>query len=120
MDTGRSEDDEELLYRQALDEGRAADIRFFLGKFGKFGSGFLAASLVLALFLDGMPLHVWWSIGGPLILLIWMGFLVMTAIYGSMAVGKWAMTKGRQPTLRETEQNLRKNRERRRAQAKRS
>jgi hypothetical protein len=119
MDTGQREGDEDL-FRQALAEGRATDIRLFLRKFGKFGSGFLAASLVLGLFLEGMPLHSWSNVAGPLILLVWMALLVMTAIYGSMAVGTWVMTKGRQPTLHQTEQNLRKSRERRRSQAKRS
>ena len=85
---------DERLYREALFEYQAASLRAFLRRFRLFGAGFLLASVAVSLLLEGMPLHALAStVAGPMTLIIWLGFLIMTAVYGSMALGKWLLMK---------------------------
>jgi hypothetical protein len=84
----------ERAYREALHEYQAASLRVFLRRFRVFGVGFLLASVAVALLLEGMPLHAFaGTFAGPVALIIWLGFLIMTAGYGSMALGKWLLMK---------------------------
>ena len=90
----KSGNGDEQLYREALVEYQAASLRFFLRRFRLFGFGLLASSAAVVLLLEGMPLHrLAQGVAGPVALLLWLGFLVTTAIYGFMALGKWLMMK---------------------------
>ena len=85
---------DERLYREALLEYQADSLRAFLRRFRLFGSGFLVASVPVSLLLEGMPFHALAStVAGPLTLIVWLGFLIMTAAYGSMAIGKWFLMR---------------------------
>jgi hypothetical protein len=52
------------------------------------------ASAALVMLLEGMPFHALaGTLAGPVMLIIWLGFLIMTAGYGAMALGKWLLMK---------------------------
>ena len=54
----------------------------------------LLASVAVSFLLDGMPLHALaGTVAGPVALIVWLGFLIMTAVYGSMAIGKWLLMR---------------------------
>lgn len=85
---------DDRLYREALLEYQAASLRVFLRRFRLFGSGLLLASVAVSFLLDGMPLHALaGTVAGPVALIVWLGFLIMTAVYGSMAIGKWLLMR---------------------------
>lgn len=87
-------DRDERLYREALLEHQAASLKVFLRRFRLFGTGFLLASMAVVLLLEGMPFHALAdTVAGPLTLIVWLGFLIMTAGYGSMALGKWLLMR---------------------------
>lgn len=87
---------DEQLYRDALYAYGRESLQVFLRRFRRFATGLLASTAVVVLLLQGMPLHEWAKTPvGPAALVVWLGFLVMTACYGSMALGKWLLIKQR-------------------------